>query len=251
MDLASVLGILLTLSAVLGGQFLNGGNLTDIFQLSAAVVVLFGTVGAVLLSHPLSDIQRALSYFPRVFSDSGHQAQALIQEIVKVATIIRKEGLLAIEAEMQGKGDPLFKRTVKYIIDGYDQNAVREIIDSDIQLGLEADLRAARVFETAGSYAPAIGVIGAVLGLIQVMTLLSEPSKLGAGIAAAFTSSLYGMALAQLLLLPCATKLKRTASDRKLPKEMVKLGVLGIQEGLNPSLIQEKLEVFVRNAHGK
>jgi chemotaxis protein MotA len=160
--------------------------------------------------------------------------------------IARKEGVLAVEGSRGSIRDPLFRKAVKYVIDGFDPATVREIIDSDIELTLEQEENAAQVFEGAGGFALWIGILGSLLGLIHVLSMLRDPSKLGEGIAAAFVATVYGVALAKLVLIPWGTKLKRKAQQRTLLKEIVKMGVIGIQEGLNPHFLQEKLEVYIQ-----
>jgi chemotaxis protein MotA len=175
----------------------------------------------------------------------------VIDEIVKAAAIVRKEGLLAVEPVRATFTDPLFKKIIKYVIDGFEANTVREIIETEIERGLEEDQNAAKVFESAGGFAPTIGILGAVLGLIHVMTMLSDPSKIGEGIAVAFVATIYGVGLANLILPPWSMKLKRKATERMVAREVVKMGVIGIQEGLNPSFLQEKLEVYAHQSMRK
>src|SRR5262249_14470363 len=156
-----------------------------------------------------------------------------------IAAVARKEGVLAVETQREGIRNPLFKKSLKFVIDGFEPATVREIIDAEIQLAFEEEENAGKVFEGAGGYAPPIGIIGAVLGLIHVMAMLNDPSKIGEGIAVAFVATVYGVGIANLILIPWGTKLKRKAAQRMLVKEVVKLGVVGIQEGLNPHFLQE------------
>lgn len=251
-DLASILGTLLGISGVVGGQILEGGHLHQILQFTAALIVFGGTLGAMLLAYPMNDIRRAFSMIPSVYLDFNSDLSPVIAEIVKAATIARKEGLLAVEPVRVTFTDPLFRKSIKYVIDGFEPNTVREIIETEIERGLEEDENAAKVFEGAGGFAPTIGILGAVLGLIHVMTMLNEPSKIGEGIAVSFVATIYGVGLANLILLPWSMKLKRKASERMLAREIVKMGVIGIQEGLNPNFLQEKLEVYAhQNARKK
>jgi chemotaxis protein MotA len=168
-----------------------------------------------------------------------------IDEIIKIATVARKEGVLAVEGQRDSIKNAMFKKNIKYVIDGFEPNTVKEIIDTEIGLTFEEEEMAGKVFEGTGGYAPTIGIIGAVLGLIHVMSMLNDPSKIGEGIAVAFVATVYGVGLANMFLIPIGTKLKRKAQQRMIAKEVVKLGVIGIQEGLNPHFLQEKLEVFV------
>src|SRR4029078_5610196 len=161
------------------------------------------------------------------------------------ATIARKEGVLAVEGQRDSIQNPLFKKTIKYVIDGFEPNTVKEIIDTEIYLAFEEEECAVKVGEGAVGFSPTIGIIGAVLGLIHVMSMLNDPSKIGEGIAVAFVATVYGVGMANRLLVPWGTTLKRKGSQEMMSKEVVRLGVIGIQEGLNPHFLQEKLEVFV------
>jgi chemotaxis protein MotA len=245
MDLASLIGTILGISSVVGGQILEGGHIAQIMQGTAALIVLGGTFGAMFLSYPTSDIKKAFKLIPSIYRNVDLDVRPVIDEIIRIATIARKEGVLAVESQRESITDPLFKKAIKYVIDGFEPNTVKEIIDTEIYLTFEEEEAAGKVFEGAGGYAPTIGIIGAVLGLIHVMSMLNDPSKIGDGIAVAFVATVYGVGLANLFLIPWGTKLKRKAAQRMLAKEVVKLGVTGIQEGLNPHFLQEKLEVYV------
>jgi chemotaxis protein MotA len=250
-DLASLLGTILGFVGIVGGQLLEGGHIEQILQLTAALIVFGGTLGAIFLAFPMSDIRRAFSMIPSVYMDSHSEMGPLIDEIVKAATVARKEGLLAIEPLRASMTHPLFKKSIKYVIDGFEPATVREIIETEIERGLDEDENAAKVFEGAAGFAPTIGILGAVLGLIHVMTMLNEPSKIGEGIAVAFVATLYGLGLANLVLLPWAMKLKRKAAERSMAREIVKMGVIAIQEGQNPNFLQEKLEVYAHQSSRK
>ncbi len=246
MDLASLIGTFLGISAVVGGQVLEGGHVSQIMQGTAALIVLGGTLGAMLVSFPQDDIVRAFKMIPVIYKKVDLDVRPLIDEIIRIATIARKEGVLAVEGQRDSIKDPLFKKTVKFVIDGFEPSTVKEIIDTEIYMAFEDEEAAGKVWEGAGGYAPTIGIIGAVLGLIHVMSIMnSDPNGIGGGIAVAFVATVYGVGIANLILIPWGTKLKRKAAQRMIAKEVVKLGVVGIQEGLNPHFLQEKLEVFV------
>jgi chemotaxis protein MotA len=245
MDLASLIGTFLGVGSVVGGQLLEGGHIGQILQGTAALIVLGGTLGAMLVAYTPQDIRKAFGLIPLIYKNVNMDVRPVIDEIIRIATIARKEGVLAVEGQRESIQDPLFKKTIKYVIDGFEPNTVKEIIDTEIYLAFEEEENAGKVFEGAGGFSPTIGIIGAVLGLIHVMSMLNDPSKIGDGIAVAFVATVYGVGVANLILIPWGTKLKRKASQRMLAKEVVKLGVVGIQEGLNPHFLQEKLEVFV------
>jgi chemotaxis protein MotA len=245
MDLATILGMIIGLASVVGGQILEGGHLSQIMQGTAALIVFGGTLGAALVSFPMQDLKKALAMLPALFRNVDLDVRPTIDEIIRIATIARKEGVLAVEGQRDSIQNPLFRKTIKYVIDGFEPNTVKEIIDTEIYLAFEEEEAAGKVYEGAGGYSPTIGIIGAVLGLIHVMSMLNDPSRIGEGIAVAFVATVYGVGVANLFLIPMGTKLKRKAAQKMLTKEVVKLGVVGIQEGLNPHFLQEKLEVFV------
>jgi chemotaxis protein MotA len=245
MDIATILGMIIGLASVVGGQVLEGGHVSQIMQGTAALIVFGGTLGAALVSFPTQDLKKALAMLPALFRNVDLDVRPTIDEIIRIATIARKEGVLAVEGQRESIQNPLFRKTIKYVIDGFEPNTVKEIIDTEIYLAFEEEEAAGKVYEGAGGYSPTIGIIGAVLGLIHVMSMLNDPSKIGEGIAVAFVATVYGVGIANLFLIPMGTKLKRKAAQKMLTKEVVKLGVVGIQEGLNPHFLQEKLEVFV------
>ncbi len=247
MDVAAVLGSVLGIGGVLLGQVLEGGHIGQIMQGTAALVVFGGTFGAMFLSFPMTDIKKAFSLVPGVYKSLDLDVRPTIEEIIRIATIARKEGILAVEGQKDSIKNEMFKKSIKYVIDGFEPNTVKEILETEIFLAFEEEENAGKVFEATGGYAPTIGIIGAVLGLIHVMSMLDDPSKIGEGIAVAFVATVYGVGSANLFLIPWGTKIKRKAQQKMLTQEVVKLGVVGIQEGLNPHFLQEKLEVFVES----
>ncbi|NBU19917.1 flagellar motor protein [bacterium] len=251
MDLASLLGTILGFAGVVGGQILEGGHLSQILQGTAAIIVCGGTAGAMLLAFPMEDIKKAITLIPSIYKNVDLDVRPVIDEVIRIATIARKDGVLAVEEKRGSIQNPLFKKAIKYVIDGFEPNTVKEILDTQIYLEFEEEENAGKVFEGAGGFAPTIGIIGAVLGLIHVMSMLNDPSRIGEGIAVAFVATVYGVGLANLILIPWGTKIKRKASQKMIMKEVVKLGVIGIQEGLNPHFLQEKLEIFLEEHHRK
>lgn len=244
MEISALLGTFLAFACIVGGQILEGGSLLQLAQLTAAVIVIGGTVGAVLLSFPWAHVRQALRSIPRIYFLERADHAPLIDEIVGIATLARKEGVLAVEAKREQIQDPLLRKSIKFVIDGFDPDTVEQIIEADIDRAYEQEQVPARVFEGAGGYAPTIGILGAVLGLIHVMMMLSDPTKIGEGIAVAFVATLYGVGLANLILLPWASKLKRLSQGALVGKEIVRTGVLGIQSGVNPYFLKEKLNVI-------
>jgi chemotaxis protein MotA len=245
MDLPSLIGTVLGLTAVFGGAMLEGLHLGDLLIPTAAMIVFGGTAAAMMVSFPPQDVKRALGLIGLIYKKVDLDVRPTIEEIIRIATIARKEGVLAVEGQRESIQNPLFKKSIKYVVDGFEPNTVKEIIDTEIYLAFEEEEAAGKVWEGAGGYSPTIGIIGAVLGLIHVMKSLDDPSKIGSGIAVAFVATVYGVGMANLILIPWGTKLKRKAAQRMMVKEVVKLGVTGIQEGLNPHFLKEKMEVFV------
>ncbi len=245
MDFASIIGTILGLTCVFGGALLEGLHLGDIMIGTAALIVFGGTAAASLVAFPPQDVAKAIGLLPLVYTKVDMDVRPVIAEIIRIATIARKEGVLAVEGQKDSIENALFKKSIKYVIDGFEPNTVKEIIDNEVFIAFEEEEAAGKVWEGAGGFAPTIGIIGAVLGLIHVMKSLDDPSKIGSGIAVAFVATVYGVGAANLMLIPWGTKIKRKAAQRMICKEVVKLGVIGIQEGLNPHFLQEKLEVFV------
>ncbi len=245
MELITVVGVVLGLLAVFGGALLEGLHLTSIMQGTAAIIVFGGTFAAMFVSFPQQDITNAFKLLKIVFLKVDLDVRDVIEEIIKIATVARKEGVLAVEGMRDSIQNPLFKKSIKFVIDGFEPQTVKDIMQTEIDMTFEEEECAGKVWEGTGGYSPTIGIIGAVLGLIHVMGNLSDPSKLGDGIAVAFVATVYGVGAANLLFIPFGTKLKRKAHMRAQAKEVVKLGVIGIQEGLNPHFLREKLEVYV------
>lgn len=246
MDVFTLLGVFVSGIAVLGGQFLEGGTFTQLVQGTSILIVVGGTLGATLVSFPSQDIRNSLSLFPLLFSQVKIPYRSLMNEIIEVAQAVRKDGLLALDGQRVPMHHPLFKKGMKHVVNGLESKTVREILETEIELIYEEKRNAVRVIEKAGSFAPAIGIVGAVLGLIQVMNQLDDPSRIGAGVAAAFVSTLYGLIFAHFILLPAASNLKAKLDLMIREQELVKEGVIGIQEGLNPQFLQDRLEVYAQ-----
>jgi chemotaxis protein MotA len=250
-QITTVVGTLIGIFAIFGGALLEGLHLTALLQPTAALIVLGGTLAAVMVSFPRDDLRTALRAVPNVFNATAVDLGPVIDEIVTVATHARKEGLLAMEPVRQGLQDPLLKKSLKYVIDGYDPQTVGAILDAEIEAYLEQDEVAAKVWEAAGGYSPTIGIIGAVLGLIHVMQALDNPSQIGGGIAVAFVATVYGVASANLVFLPWGAHLKRKAMLRTKMIEIIKRGVMAIQEGANPTYLKEQLEALAKGSSEK
>lgn len=245
MDRASIIGIALGLGAVIGGNMLEGGSVNSILQPTAAVIVFGGTLGAVLLSFPIRDVVKAAAALKTVFSEVRQKPSEIIKDIVRYASIARKSGLMAIESELPRVGDPFLRNALRLAVDGMSPKVLRETLEQQLGTFEEEAKRAAKVFDTAGGFAPTIGIIGAVLGLIHVMENLSDPARLGSGIAVAFVATVYGVGSANLLFLPMAKKIQNRLTQEMVVKEMIVEGVSGMQSGINPYYLGERLKAFV------
>ncbi len=245
-DLATLLGIAIALAGIVGGLLLERGKLSDITQGTAAMIVLGGTFGAVLVTNPLPVVVRGLKGIVNVFFERTSSAGAIIDELIGYATKARKNGIVSLESETSQIADPFLRKALNLAVDGTDLNELRKMMETDIALSEQSEEAEAKVWEAAGGYAPTIGIIGAVMGLIQVMKNLEDIKEVGRGIAVAFVATVYGVGSANILFLPAANKLRGRMRDAVLLKEMMLEGVMGIVEGLNPTLIRLKLESYNR-----
>jgi len=244
-DVASVAGVLLAAGGILGGLLMEGGRIQDVSQITAAIIVFGGTLGAVMIHTPPSTLLRALRCLPQVFVAADLSLGAILDDIIGYATKARKMGLVSLESAAGSIEDPFLAKALTLAIDGTDLQELRQTMELEIAIEerwAEAD---ARVFESAGGYAPTIGIIGAVMGLIQVMKNLANIDEVGHGIAVAFVATVYGVASANLFFLPAAGKIKAHASQEAERKEMILEGVSSIVEGLNPKIIRSKLEGYL------
>lgn len=251
MDILTILGLVLGFGAILGGQVLEGGSMHAIMQATAAIIVLGGTIGAVMVNYPLSTFLLAIKNAKLALFNPKTDPAGIIKQIIEYSAIARKDGLLALEGVIKKIEDPFFKKGLQLVVDGTEPKLAREIMEIDISNTEEYNTASAKVFESAGGYAPTIGILGAVLGLIHVMENLADPSKLGAGIAVAFVATVYGVGSANLLWLPIAGKMKFKIKEESLMKEMIVEGLISLSEGENPRRVEEKLGGFLRESEKK
>jgi len=247
MDIFAILGVVIGLGFILTAQALEGGNIGQLLQLTAGMIVFGGTFGAVVGSFPPGDLKIAAAIIKDVIFPPKVDFDALIAEIVVFATKARKEGVIILEKEAKHASDPLLTLGLETVADGADPSLVQGMMENQITQFEEKINKGSKVFEAGGGYSPTFGIIGAVMGLIQVMQNLSDPSKLGAGIAVAFVATVYGLFLANLILLPTATRIKFIFQKVLLAKEMMLEGILAIQAGESPALIERKLRSFILN----
>ena len=245
MDKISVLGLVLGIVAIVGGQVLEGGHVGSLSQPTALLIVLGGTMGAVMLQSPYATFIRGVKMVRWVWYPPVVDHQQLIKQIASWSQVSRREGLLALENVMNQSKDDFARKGLQLLVDGAEPERLREVLEVEINT-YEQELKlSARIWEAAGGYSPTIGILGAVLGLIHVMENLSEPSKLGAGIAVAFVATIYGVGLANLVFLPMANKLKAHIARLIVRREMIVDGLVGIANGDNPRIIESRLQGYV------
>lgn len=245
MDILSLIGLILGIGAILGGQFLEGGHASSLLNGPAMLIVFGGTLGAVMLQSPLMQFVRGLRLLGWVFVPPKLMADEAIDKIIAWSNIARKEGLLGLEAVADTESDDFARKGLQLLVDGNEPEVMRNILEVEVDAKEQHDLSAAKLYESMGGYSPTIGIIGAVMGLIQVMENLSDPSKLGHGIAVAFVATIYGVGLANLILIPIANKLKSLVFAQTQFRYMMIEGIVSIAEGDNPRNIEAKLLGFV------
>lgn len=245
MDIASIGGILLALCGILAGMTMEGGSISQITQPTAALIVIGGTVGAVMLQFPLKVFVAALKHAAKIFVSKGTDGEAVVAQIVKFANKARRSGIVSLDQDLSSIEDSFLKQTLMLAIDGTEPSEVRKIMQMEIDNKAEMEEKIPQVLEAAGGYSPTVGIIGAVIGLIQVMQHLNNIDEVGRGIAVAFVATIYGVALANLVFLPAAGKLKIRQREEQVIKEMMLEGVISILEGMNPRMIETKLRTFL------
>ncbi|WP_415900084.1 flagellar motor protein [Neptuniibacter sp. QD48_11] len=246
MDFTAVIGVLLAFAAVLGGNYLEGGHAQELLNLPAAAIVICGTLAAAIIQSPKQDFARAIKLIGWAFGNNQQDLKGKIDEIVQWCVIARRKGLLSLEAEADKHKDDFVKTGLLLLADGKGPDVIRSTLEVDLITMEQRDLQGTKVIESMGGYAPTLGIIGAVLGLIHVMSNLSDPESLGSGIATAFVATIYGIGIANLFLIPVANKIKSLISMRYQAQEMVLEGLMFIAEGQNPKAIQQRLQGYLR-----
>ncbi|HEU0097080.1 MAG TPA: flagellar motor protein [Rhizomicrobium sp.] len=245
MDKLSFSGILLALVSIIGGSVLKGAGLASLWSPAAFVIVILGTIAAILLHTPPAVFRRAFEIVAWVFRPPASEREALIARILEWSNIARRQGLLGLETELDRQRDAFLRKGLQMLVDGVEPETMRHMLEIEVDNQERQDMAAAKVFESMGIYAPTLGIIGAVLGLMAVMKNLADPSKLGHGIAAAFTATIYGIASANLLFLPVAAKLKSVIHRSSNEREMIIEGLIAIAQGENPRTIESKLAGYL------
>jgi len=243
-DYASILGVLLAVVSLVGGFLLEGGRLAEVAQLTAVLIVFGGTLGAVLLNTPIELLLRTVRRLPEVFFHSPEQFGETTDQIARLALKSRREGLISLEDDLGKLEDPFLRRAVALAVDGAGLQEYRAELEVDIEMEERRANAEAHVLESAGGYSPTFGILGAVLGLMQVMKVIGNIDEVGRGIAVAFVATVYGVGAANLLFLPAAGKLRARSQSRIHAHEMIIEGVAGILEGMNPNMIRRKLSSF-------
>lgn len=245
MDILSLIGLLLGISAVVGGQVLEGGHLGSLLQVTAFIIVIGGTLGATMLQHSPKIFLQGVKMLLWIFLPPSLSQQHIIEQVLTWSQTARKGGLLALEPLIEQLDDPFMQKGLQMLVDGAEPEYLRNALEMELTAFEEHSLKCSQVWMAAGGYAPTIGIIGAVMGLIHVMENLSEPSKLGSGIAVAFVATIYGVGSANLILIPASNKLKSIVQHQVANRQMFIEGLVSIANGENPRMIESKLQGFV------
>ena len=245
MDILSIIGVILAFTAIVGGNLLEGGHTDQLFQLTAFLIVGGGTLGAVMIQTSFPIFLRAMYMARWVFMSPNIDIQGTIEKLVEWSHMSRREGLLALENASELEQDLFSRKGLQLLVDGNEPETIRDVLETEMSVMEDFEMRAAKVFEVMGGYSPTIGILGAVMGLIHVMNNLADPGKLGSGIATAFVATIYGVGLANLFLLPMAGKLKATVHKQMMQYEILIEGIVSIAEGENPRNIESKLQSYL------
>ncbi|HXJ92338.1 MAG TPA: flagellar motor protein [Terriglobia bacterium] len=245
MDKGTIGGLLLALAGIIGGLTLEGGNINQILQPTAAMIVLGGTLGAVLVSYPLPTVLASFKRLSSVFLERSRNLESVIEEIVSYAVKARKEGITSLDNVLPSIQDPFLKKSLMLAVDGTEPKELRKMMELEMDNQADHEEKLPQVFESAGGFSPTIGIIGAVLGLIQVMQHLDNIAEVGKGIAVAFVATVYGVGAANIFFLPSGGKLRIRIREEQTAREMILEGVIAIMEGLNPRMVETKLQGYL------
>ena len=250
-DVSTLFGIVIGFGGLILGILLEGGSLGSYVGISAAAIVFGGTIGATVISFPLSSLMNVPRLFTIAFTEQKHDIPEVIKKLVGFSERARREGILCLESELANTDDEFLKSGLQLVIDGTDPALVRDTLETKIAFIAERHHLGAAVIEAAGGYAPTMGIIGTVLGLINVLSNISDPSQLAGAIALAFIATLYGIMSANLLWLPIANKLKMKHENEQLVKHIMLEGILSLQSGDNPRIVEQKLKAFLARSFAK
>ncbi|MGO9377422.1 MAG: flagellar motor protein [Dissulfurispiraceae bacterium] len=247
MDLVAILGLLIGIGAIIVGNVIEGGTTAHLIQVAAAMIVFGGTAGATILSFPPKDLVSAFISLRMIFSKKDPDPHLIIEDSINILIQARRMGLIALQPQIMQIKNAFLRKGLNLVVDGMPPKMIRDILDQEISTFETRMRRSAKVFETAGGYAPTIGILGAVLGLIQVMSNVAEPSKIGAGISVAFVATIYGVGSANLILLPIARRIFTRMNEDIYMMDLIIEGVLGVESGINPYFLRSKLNAFIEN----
>ena len=249
MDLSTVIGMLMAFGCILGGNILEGGTMMDIYQPVAVLIVGGGALGATIITYPMDQLISAIGVIKQVLLPLPSNAKKLITELVEFSNLARREGILALEAKVETIKTPFLKKGLQMVVDGSDAEMLVSTLETEIETFEHHSEIAVKIFETFGGFAPTIGIIGAVFGLIGVMKNLDDPAKIGGGIAVAFVATIYGLMIANVICLPMAGKLKARAHEQVQEKQIILQGLVSLQNGENPAAMKSRLEAFLHEHH--
>lgn len=244
-DRSTLLGTFLAIAGVVGGLVLDGGSILQILQPSAAFIVLAGTLGVVLIQFPMKTVMDTIKVLPHIFFERSSNVATTLEDMVSYCMQARKFGIFRLDSQLEAIEDSFLRKALTFAVDGAHPKIMRENMELELDLLDEREYSAVKLLEAAGGFAPTLGIIGAVLGLIQVMQRMDNVAEIGKGIAVAFVSTLYGLGLANMLLLPLAGKLRIRLRERQLAREMVLEAVLSIMDGMGPRALRERLECYL------
>jgi chemotaxis protein MotA len=245
MDILALFGLVVGLGAIVAGNIVEGGTTSHLVQAAAAIIVFGGTAGATILSYPLGDLRSALSALKLVFQHEKTDPESIIDDAVNILVQARRSGLVALQPQIAAIRNDLLKKGLMMVVDGMPPKMIKDILEQEIASYEKKMRKAAKVFESAGGYAPTIGILGAVLGLIQVMSNVAEPSKIGAGISVAFVATIYGVGSANLVFFPFAKRILSRMNEQIFLMELALEGALGVESGINPFFLRTKLNAFL------
>ena len=245
MDILSILGLIIGFGAILIGQYLEGGHIDTIMNAVALLIVMGGTLGAVMLQTPMSTFLRAMRMSLWIIKPPKLSPRLQLEKILEWNQVARREGLIRLESMAIEETDLFTQKGLQLIADGIEPEVLREVLENDLDIQESDDFQAAKVFEAMGGYSPTIGIIGAVMGLIHVMGNLADPASLGSGIAVAFVATIYGVGLANLLFLPIGNKLKALINKRSRLQMMLIEALIGVADGDNPRNIESRLQAYL------
>lgn len=245
MDKTSLIGLIVGIVAVFGGAILDDTKIQSLVNVPAFIIVLVGTMGATALSYPMENMLRLPGLVRRLFFEQGQKREAVVETFVALATRARRDGLLSLESEADKVGDPFLRRGIQLVVDGTDESLLKVILESDIHATAARHSSGYALFDTMGGFSPTLGIMGAVLGLIHVLSKVDDPTKLAAGIATAFVATLYGVGSANLVFFPFANKLRLLSEEEEHTRKLMLQGILAINAGDNPRIVRQKLESFL------